>query len=149
MKVYQSLSLSPFRKNFVQMPLPQKVLGWSMTTSGLQVAKGLELSSRRFTVYLIITTLCDRRGIHSLSKSVVQETTYSSWDNEAAVNIITEGPSSPPFINRFLKRLTWSCIMGNISLCAAHLPGLDNKTADASCRFKFQEFRDLCPHAAP
>lgn len=70
-------------------------------------------------------------------------------DNEATVNIINKGRSAIPFINKFVRRLTWSCVMGNFTLRAAHIPGLENKIADRLSRFKFQEFRDLCPHAAP
>lgn len=70
-------------------------------------------------------------------------------DNEATVNIINKARSTIPFINRLVRRLTWTCVMGNFTLRATHIPGLDNKIADSLSRFKFQEFRTLCPHAAP
>ncbi|XP_037627458.1 uncharacterized protein LOC119489294 [Sebastes umbrosus] len=70
-------------------------------------------------------------------------------DNEATVNIINKGRSSVPFINRFVRRLTWSSVMGNFIIRAAHIPGLDNKIADSLSRFEFQKFRQLCPEAAP
>ncbi len=54
-----------------------------------------------------------------------------SCDNEATVNIINKRCSFTPFIHRFMRRLTWSCVMGNFTLHAAHAPGLDNKTADS------------------
>ena len=70
-------------------------------------------------------------------------------DNEATVHIINKGRSSIPIINRFVRRLTWTSVLGNFSIRACHIPGLDNKIADALSRFKFQEFRALCPDAAP
>ncbi|XP_052398873.1 uncharacterized protein LOC127946375 [Carassius gibelio] len=70
-------------------------------------------------------------------------------DNEAAVNIINKGRSSVPFINRFIRRLTWISIMNNFTIKAAHIPGLDNKIADSLSWFNFQEFRRLCPGASP
>ncbi|GAA6097672.1 uncharacterized protein LOC119489294 [Tachysurus ichikawai] len=62
-------------------------------------------------------------------------------DNEATVHIINKGCSSVPFINTFLRRLTWTCVTCNFLLRSAHIPGLDNKIADCLSRFKFQEFR--------
>lgn len=41
-------------------------------------------------------------------------------DNEATVNIINKRCSSVPFINRYVRRLTWSSIMGNFIIRAAH-----------------------------
>lgn len=68
-------------------------------------------------------------------------------DNEATVNIINKGRSSVPFINRFIRRLTWISVMNNFTIKATHIPGLDNKIADSLSRFNFQEFRRLCPEA--
>ena len=70
-------------------------------------------------------------------------------DNEATVHIINKGRSSVPIINRFVRRLTWTSVLSNFTIRACHIPGLDNKIADALSRFKFQEFRNLCPNAAP
>lgn len=70
-------------------------------------------------------------------------------DNEATVNIINKGRSSVSFINKFVRRLTWLSIEGNFYFRAAHVPGLNNETADALSRFQFQRFRLLCPEAAP
>ncbi len=70
-------------------------------------------------------------------------------DNEAAVNIINKGRSSIPLINRFVRRITWASVLGNFIIKAVHIPGLDNKVADALSRFDFQKFRKLCPEATP
>ncbi|XP_060725388.1 uncharacterized protein LOC132845438 [Tachysurus vachellii] len=70
-------------------------------------------------------------------------------NNEATVHIINKVCSSVLFINKFLRRLTWTCITSNFILRAAHIPGLDNKIADCLSRFKFQEFKALCPDASP
>ena len=52
-----------------------------------------------------------------------------------------------PFINRFIRCLTWTSVMRNFAVRAAHLPGLDNKIADSLSRLKFQESRMFCPNA--
>ncbi len=70
-------------------------------------------------------------------------------DNEATVNIINKGRSSVPFINRFVRRLTWLSVLGNFNFRAAHIPGLNNQIADSLSRFEFQKFHLLCPEAAP
>ncbi|XP_046873720.1 LOW QUALITY PROTEIN: uncharacterized protein LOC124466092 [Hypomesus transpacificus] len=70
-------------------------------------------------------------------------------DNEAAVHIINKGRSSVPVINRLVRRLTWTCVLGNFILRAAYVPGLANQSADSLSRFKLQEFRALRPHASP
>ncbi len=70
-------------------------------------------------------------------------------DNEATVNIINKGHSSVPFINRFVRRLTWLSVLGNFNFRAAHIPGLNNQIADSLSRFEFQKFHLLCPEAAP
>lgn len=70
-------------------------------------------------------------------------------DNEATVKIINKGRSFVPSINRLVRRLTWICVTKNFTLRAVHIPGLNNRIADSLSRFKFQEFRTLCPDAAP
>lgn len=69
-------------------------------------------------------------------------------DNEATVNIINKGRSSVPFINRFVRRLTWASILDNFIFRAAHIPGLNNQVADSLSRFEFQKFHLLCPGSA-
>ncbi len=70
-------------------------------------------------------------------------------DNEATVNMINKGRSKTPAINRFLRRLTWTCVTGNFIMRAVYIPGHDNSIADALSRFKFQKFKTLCPNAKP
>ena len=77
------------------------------------------------------------------------ENLFFFCDNEATVNIINKGRSSVPFINRFVRRLTWLSVLGNFIIRAAHIPGVDNTIADSLSRFEFQRFRQLCPEAAP
>lgn len=69
-------------------------------------------------------------------------------DNEVAVNIINKRHSSVPFINRFMRRLTWLSVMGNYHFRAEHIAGLNNQVADSLSRFNFQKFNLLCPAAA-
>ena len=70
-------------------------------------------------------------------------------DNEATVNIINKGRSSVPIINSLIRRLSWTCITDNFVLRAAYIPGYKNSIADALSRFKFQEFKAMCPNAKP
>lgn len=69
-------------------------------------------------------------------------------DNEATVAIINKGRSSIPFINKFMRRLTWLSITGNYVIRAVHIPGLNNQVADSLSRFNLQKFHLLCPGAA-
>lgn len=61
-------------------------------------------------------------------------------DNEVAVNIINKRHSSVPFINRFMRRLTWLSVMGNYHFRAEHIAGLNNQVADSLSRLNFQNF---------
>ena len=65
-------------------------------------------------------------------------------DNEATVHIINKGRSSVPFINRLVRRLTWTSVLGNFILRATFIPGLENRSADA-LSFQFSGV----PNAAP
>ncbi|XP_063060227.1 uncharacterized protein LOC134453282 [Engraulis encrasicolus] len=68
-------------------------------------------------------------------------------DNEAVVAIINKGRSSCPLIMPLLRRLTWQSVLFNFIVTAEHIPGLCNVVADSLSRFRFQEFRRLCPSA--
>lgn len=70
-------------------------------------------------------------------------------DNESTVNIINKGRSSVPMINSLIRRLSWTCINDNFILRASHIPGYKNSIADSLSRFKFQEFKALCPNSKP
>lgn len=70
-------------------------------------------------------------------------------NNEATVNKINKGRSRTPAINRFLRRLTWTCVTGNFIMRAVDIPGHDSRIADALSRFKFQKFKTLHPNAKP
>lgn len=68
-------------------------------------------------------------------------------DNESVVAIINKGRSSCPLIMSFLRRLTWQSVLHNFIIKAEHIPGHRNVLADALSRFRFQDFRRLCPSA--
>lgn len=68
-------------------------------------------------------------------------------DNEVIVSIINKRRSSVPFINRFVRRITWSSVLGNFIIQASDIPGLNNEIADCLSWFKFQKFCQLCPEA--
>lgn len=70
-------------------------------------------------------------------------------DNAATVEIINKGRSKIPTINSLMRRLTWTCILNNFILRATFIPGHENCVADALSRFKFQEFKTMCPQAKP
>lgn len=68
-------------------------------------------------------------------------------DNAAIVEIINKGRSRCTMINSLMRRLTWFSVLNNFILRATFIPGHLNTVADALSRFKFQEFRTLCPQA--
>ncbi|XP_063055926.1 uncharacterized protein LOC134449746 [Engraulis encrasicolus] len=68
-------------------------------------------------------------------------------DNEAVVNIINKGRSSCTSIMSLVRRLTWQSVLLNFIITAEHIPGSHNVVADALSRFRFQDFRRLCPAA--
>ncbi|XP_062249448.1 uncharacterized protein LOC133958576 [Platichthys flesus] len=70
-------------------------------------------------------------------------------DNAATVDIINKGRSKTSIINYLMRRLTWVSVLNNFILRATHIPGHQNSIADALSRFKFQEFKAMCPQAKP
>ena len=46
-----------------------------------------------------------------------------------------------------LHHLLLSTVRWGFTLTAAHVPGVENKIADAISRFRWQEFRQLAPEA--
>lgn len=78
-----------------------------------------------------------------MGKTPVQETNTVFCDNETTVTIINKGRSSLPLIKRFVRRLTWTPVLGYFVIQAAHAPGLDNKIADSLPQFEFQTFCQL------
>ena len=68
-------------------------------------------------------------------------------DNEAVAAIINKKQSACPTIMSLLRRLTWQSVTLNFIINAEHIPGHDNVLADSLSRFRFQEFRRLCPAA--
>ena len=68
-------------------------------------------------------------------------------DNEAVVAIINKKRSACPTIMSMLRRLTWQSVTLNFIINAEHIPGHHNSLADSLSRFRFQEFRRLCPAA--
>ena len=61
-----------------------------------------------------------------------------------AINSISA--SSPPVI-RLLRYLVLKCLKVNALIYAVHIPGVDNRLADALSRFQWEEFRILAPGA--
>ncbi|XP_076158650.1 uncharacterized protein LOC143141830 [Alosa pseudoharengus] len=70
-------------------------------------------------------------------------------NNAAVVGMINKGRSSSSIIMSLLRRLTWQSVLHNFIISAEHIPGHCNVLADALSRFRFQEFKQLCPSASP
>ena len=68
-------------------------------------------------------------------------------DNEAVVTILTTGTSKVPALMHLLRDLLLSAARWRFTFTAAHVPGVENKIADAISRFRWQEFRQLAPEA--
>ena len=72
-------------------------------------------------------------------------------DNEAVVAILSTRTSKVPVLMHLLRDLLLLAARWHFSFSSAHVPGVDNKVADAISRFHWQEFRRLAPeaHASP
>ena len=68
-------------------------------------------------------------------------------DNEAVVAILTSRTSKVPALMRLLRDLLLSAAQFNFTFTSVHVPGIQNKIADAISRFHWQEFRRLVPEA--
>ena len=68
-------------------------------------------------------------------------------DNEAVVAILTTRTSKVPALMHLLRDLLLSAARWGFTFTAAHVPGVENKIADAISRFRWQEFRQLAPEA--
>ena len=112
------------------------------------LAKRSTFLAPKRSIDYIIGALPSGSGMSTLGLRLVPEKNVVFCDNEATVNIINKGHSSIPFINRFIRQLTWTSVMCNVTLPASHPPGLDNSIADSLSGFKFEKFRLLCPNAA-
>ncbi|CAH3040493.1 unnamed protein product [Porites lobata] len=69
------------------------------------------------------------------------------YDNEAVVAILTTRTSKVPALMHLLRDLLLSAARWGFTFTAAHVPGVENKSADAASRFRWQEFRQLAPEA--
>ena len=68
-------------------------------------------------------------------------------DNEAVVAILTTRTSKVPALMHLLRDLLLSAARWGFTFTAAHIPGVENKIADAISRFCWQDFRQLAPEA--
>ena len=71
-------------------------------------------------------------------------------DNKAVAAILTTRTLKVPASMHLLRGLLLSARWG-FTFTAAHVPGVENKIADAISRFRWQEFRQLAPevHSSP
>ena len=72
-------------------------------------------------------------------------------DNEAVVTILTTRTSKVPALVHPLCDLLLSAAHWGFTFTAAHVPGGENKIADAISHFRWQEFRQLAreAHSSP
>ena len=68
-------------------------------------------------------------------------------DNEAVVAIINKQSSTCDKIMHLVRMFVYQCLKFNISIKAAHIPGIHNDIADSLSRFQVARFRSLAPHA--
>ena len=68
-------------------------------------------------------------------------------DNEAVVAILSSRTSKIPVLMCLLCDLLLSAAHFGFTFTAIHVPGVDNKVADATSCFHWQEFRRLAPEA--
>ena len=68
-------------------------------------------------------------------------------DNMGVVQVINRITASSMPVVRLLRHLVLRCLQWNIFMYAVHIPGVDNRLADALSRFQWDKFRELAPHA--
>ena len=68
-------------------------------------------------------------------------------DNLAVVSILNSRTSKDPLIMHLLRNLLMSAAYFGFAFCAQHVPGVENKVADALSRFQWQRFRLHAPLA--
>ena len=68
-------------------------------------------------------------------------------DNLSTVSIINKGRSKIPVIMSLMRKLTWSAAIGNYTVQAKHILGVNNSIADALSRFQMSRFRKIAPWA--
>ena len=68
-------------------------------------------------------------------------------DNLAVVCILNSRTSKDPLIMHLLRNLLMSAAYFGFAFCAQHVPGVENKVADALSRFQWQRFRLHAPLA--
>ena len=68
-------------------------------------------------------------------------------DNEAVVNIINKQSSKCPEIMKLLRFFVLQCLKNFLSVCAKHVPGVNNEIADALSRFQMDRFWRAAPGA--
>ncbi|XP_068716959.1 uncharacterized protein [Montipora capricornis] len=78
---------------------------------------------------------------------VGQEACPFHSDNKAVVAILTTWTSKVPALMHFLHDLLLSAACWGFTFTASHVPGVENKIADAISHFRWQEFRQLAPEA--
>ena len=66
-------------------------------------------------------------------------------DNEALVHVINEQSCRDKALMFFVRKLVRVCLSHNVCFKAKHIPGLQNKLADALSRLQLQTFKQLAP----
>lgn len=108
----------------------------------------LSWRSRGFTANLLLLELFPIIVAVELWASRLADQSIIFWcDNLGVVQAINNQRCSSPHSLRLLRHLVLRCLQFNISFTARHVPGVDNRVADALSRFEFERFRALCPDA--
>ena len=81
-------------------------------------------------------------GSQLMNRRVVLHT-----DNLALVSVLHKQTSKEPLVMVLVRRLVLQCLKCNLVLTARHIPGLENKAADALSRFQMARFHELVPTA--
>lgn len=81
------------------------------------------------------------------SPSLANRSVVFWCDNLGVVQAINNQRSSSPPALRLLRYLVLRCLQFNISFSARHVPGVENRIADALSRFDWAKFRSLAPWA--
>ena len=84
---------------------------------------------------------------HIWGRQWARKTVLFRSDNEAVVHILNSRTSRDPGIMHILRSLLLAAAQFNFTFTSCHVPGVQNKIADALSRFNWQVFHQLAPRA--
>jgi hypothetical protein len=86
-------------------------------------------------------------AVFSWSTIMTGKTTYLACDNAAIVMVLEKGRSKNAIIDTLIRQVFIRAAIHSITMVPYHLPGQENRAADALSRQDFTSFRKIVPNA--